>query len=238
MADGVTAPAALPNHLHLPFRDGVPVRDAIEGPQSALLTESLSPLLSQLFPEDRYFIGADVGIYWRLVEERLRGAKSPDWYLVTDVPHLLDGEFRHSYVMWHEQRLPLIVLEFAPSDSTEEHDRMPEEGEFWVYENRIRPSYYGIFWTDLRELEMYHHTGKKFKRLKPNKRNHYPIAPLSVELGLWQGRYENYDATWLRWWDLQGNLQLTGAERAENMAERAKRLAAKLRELGVDPDAV
>ena len=141
MADGVAAPAALPNHLQLPCRDGVPVRDAIEAPQSALLTESLSPLLSQLFPEDRYFIGADVGIYWRLVEERLRGAKSPDWYLVTEVPNLLDGEFRRSYVLWQEQRLPLILLEFAPSDSTEEHDRTPEEGKYWVYENRIRPSY-------------------------------------------------------------------------------------------------
>ena len=48
--------------------------------------------------------GASIGR--RLVEERLRGAKSPDWYLVTDVPHLLDGEYRHSYVMWHEQRSP------------------------------------------------------------------------------------------------------------------------------------
>ena len=116
MANSVAPPAALPNHLQLPWRDGVPVRDATENSQSMLLKESLSSLLSQLFPEDRYFIGADVGIYWRLVEERLRGAKSPDWYLVTEVPHLLDGEFRRSYVMWHEHRLPLIVLEYAPSD--------------------------------------------------------------------------------------------------------------------------
>ena len=231
MANSVAPPAALPNHLQLPWRDGVPVRDATENSQSMLLKESLSPLLSQLYPEDRYFIGADVGIYWRLVEERLRGAKSPDWYLVTDVPHLLDGEFRRSYVMWHEQRLPLIVLEFAPSYSTEEHDRTPEEGKFWVYENRIRPTYYGIFWTDRAELEMYHHTGKKFKRMKPNKRGHFPIAPLPVELGMWPGRYVDDDSTWLRWWDAQGNLLPTAEERAE-------RLAAKLRDLGVDPDSL
>jgi Uma2 family endonuclease len=231
MADRVTAPPTLPNHLELPCRDGVPVRDAIEPPQGALLTETVSPLLGQLYPGDQFFIGQDVGIYWRLDEPRLRGAKSPDWYLVTEVPHLLDGEFRRSYVMWQEQRSPVIVLEFAPSDSTEEHDRAPEQGKFWVYENRIRPSYYGIFWTDRAELEMYQHTGRKFKRLKPNRRKHYPIAPLSLELGLWEGRYDNADTTWLRWWDSQGNLLPTNGERAE-------RLAAKLRELGVDPDSV
>jgi Uma2 family endonuclease len=235
MADPAAAPTALPNHLQLPCRDGVPVRNAIENPQSALLTESLSPLLGQLYPGDEYFMGQDVGIYWRLEDPPLRGAKSPDWYLVTEVPHLLDGQMRRSYVMWQEQeRSPLVVLEFAPSDSTEEHDRTPDSGKYWVYENRIRPTYYGIFWTDRPELEMYQHNGKKFKRLKPNNREHYPIAPLPVELGLWQGRHERYDTTWLRWWDESGRLMFTGVERAE----RADRLAAKLRELGVDPDTV
>ena len=51
--------------------------------------------------------------------------------------------------------------------------------------------------------------------------------------------------SWLRWWDRDGNLLLTGAERAEQEKQRAEqerqraeRLAAKLRELGVDPDEV
>lgn len=65
--------------------------------------------------------------------------------------------------------------------------------------------------------------------------------------------------TWLRWWDLQGNLLLTGSERAllaeeraesaegrarlaEERAEsaevRAAKLAERLRELGVDPNAL
>ncbi|KPQ34044.1 MAG: hypothetical protein HLUCCO16_17710 [Phormidium sp. OSCR] len=48
---------------------------------------------------------------------------------------------------------------------------------------------------------------------------------------------------WLRWWDSQGNLLLHGEERAEQEHQRAEqehqraeRLAARLRELGVDPD--
>lgn len=51
---------------------------------------------------------------------------------------------------------------------------------------------------------------------------------MGVELGIWQGQYQNMELPWLRWWDLDGKLLLTGAKRAE-------RLAAKLRELGIDP---
>ncbi|MEG4029825.1 MULTISPECIES: hypothetical protein [unclassified Microcoleus] len=55
---------------------------------------------------------------------------------------------------------------------------------------------------------------------------------------------------WLRWWDNLGNLLLWISEqaepqrqradqesqRADQESQRAERLAAKLRELGVDPD--
>lgn len=79
----------------------------------------------------------------------------------------------------------------------------------------------------------------------------YPITPLGVELGLWQGEYQNAQLPWLRWWDLQGNLLLTGEERAEQESQRAEqesqraeqerqkadRLTAQLRSLGLEPDA-
>ena len=84
----------------------------------------------------------------------------------------------------------------------------------------------------------------------PNERGHYPIFPLGVELGLWQGTYQNQEQLWLRWWDLEGNLLLIGSERAElekqraeqerlraEQAERkASRLAERLRTMGVNPD--
>ncbi len=49
---------------------------------------------------------------------------------------------------------------------------------------------------------------------------------------------------WLRWWDTEENLLLWSSkqaqqerQRAEQESQRADILAAKLRELGVDPDA-
>jgi len=35
-----------------------------------------------------------------------------------------------------------------------------------------------------------------------------------MEVGVWEGAYQNQSQLWLRWWDLQGNLLLTGGERA------------------------
>jgi len=37
---------------------------------------------------------------------------------------------------------------------------------------------------------------------------------MSVELGVWEGSYQNQTQRWLRWWDSEGNLLLTGSERA------------------------
>ena len=75
---------------------------------------------------------------------------------------------------------------------------------------------------------------------------------------LWEGEYEGVKAVWLRWCDREGNVIPTGAELAEAERQRAEeeqrraeearqqaaaeraraeRLAARLRALGIDPDA-
>ncbi len=73
-----------------------------------------------------------------------------------------------------------------------------------------------------------------------------------VELGLclWEGAYEGKRDVWLRWCDATGNMIPTGAERSEQerlraeqeqeaketALQRAERLAAQLRALGVEPE--
>jgi len=69
----------------------------------------------------------------------------------------------------------------------------------------------------------------QYELLPTNERGHYPIEQMGVELGIWQGLYQNMELPWLRWWDNQGNLLLTGWERSERLSE-------KLRELGINPD--
>ncbi|MGD1804559.1 hypothetical protein ACP6PL_03830 [Dapis sp. BLCC M126] len=69
-----------------------------------------------------------------------------------------------------------------------------------------------------------------------NERNHYPIEPLGVELGIWEGEYQSQVWPWLRWWDVQGNLLLTVDEGAEQERQRADRLAEQLKALVVEPE--
>jgi hypothetical protein len=117
-------------------------------------------------------------------------------------------------------------------------------GKFWVYEQAIRVPYYGIYEVAKAQVEVYHLIDNNYQLMKPNERGHYPIAPMGVELGIWQGFYLNAELPWLRWWDAQGNLLLTGEERAEVERQKRERIVDKLRSLsaeqlnalGIDPE--
>ncbi len=247
----------LPDHTQLPESDGTFVKNFQEHPQSILLTDSIQEILDEIHPDGQYTIGQDCGIYWKLTEPPQKGAESPDWFYVPNVPPLLDGMVRRSYVLWQEYVAPLIVLEFVSGDGTEERDKTPITGKFWVYEKAIRVPYYGIYEVQKSSLEMYYLEGNNYRKMNQNERGHYPIYQINVELGLWPGLYQNMNLPWLRWWDNQGNLLLTGheksqlsnlrliqetqranieAQRANTEAQRARKLAEKLRNLGLNPD--
>src|SRR5277367_1895439 len=106
-------PWVWPDHTMLPCEDGKPVNNAQEPPQSALLTETIRGTLDRIHSDGRYFIGQDVGIYWRLTQPLLRGCLAPDWYYIPGVPARIDGELRRSYVKWREEAHPLIVIEYV-----------------------------------------------------------------------------------------------------------------------------
>jgi Uma2 family endonuclease len=241
------------------------VKNFQEHPQSILLTDSITPVFQSINPDGNYCIGQDSGIYWRLTEPLERGAEAPDWFYVPNVPPTIDGQLRRSYVMWQEFVAPLIVLEFVSGNGAEERDRTPllrsgqqetKPGKFWIYENVIRPAFYGIYEVTKASVEVYHLIEDRYQLVAANERGHYPIEPLGVELGIWQGRYQNVELPWLRWWDSAGNLLLSGAERAqqeqqiaEQERQRADReqeraqqaedqleqLRAQLRSAGIEP---
>jgi len=221
-------PVPLPDHTQLPESDGTFVKNFQEHPQSILLTDSLEPLLQKRHPDGQYVIGQDSGIYWRITDPPEKGAEAPDWFYVPNVPPTLNGETRRSYVLWQEFIAPLIILEFVSGNGTEERDKTPWKGKFFIYEQVIRPAFYGIYEVKSARVEVYRFVANQFELLTANDRGHYAIDALGVELGIWQGCYQNLELPWLRWWDAEGNLLLTGAE-------RAKILLAQLRAAGIEP---
>ncbi|HBL10868.1 MAG TPA: hypothetical protein DD379_05590 [Cyanobacteria bacterium UBA11162] len=264
----IDLPPPFPDHTQLPESDGTFVKNFQEHPQSIILTDSIGQILQQLHPDGNYAIGQDCGIYWRETDPPEKGAEAPDWFYVGNVPPLLNGEIRRSYVLWREFMAPTIALEFASGDGTEERDVTPlsispegetiKPGKLWVYERIIRIPYYGIYEIKTGKLEVYHWSDFSYQKLAPNERGHYPIATMGVELGLWHGSYQNQTQLWLRWWDNDGNLLLTGHERAELEKQRAEqehqraeqehqraeqaeqkaaRLAERLKAMGIDLEA-
>ncbi|MEM9540976.1 MAG: Uma2 family endonuclease [Cyanobacteria bacterium P01_E01_bin.42] len=213
----------LPDHTQLPCEDGTFVKNFQEHPQSILLTDSITPTLDRLHPDGQYCIGQDSGIYWRMTNPPQNGSEAPDWFYVANVPPTLDGQMRCSYVLWQEIIPPQIVLEFVSGNGEEERDKTPWTGKFWVYETAIRPPYYGIYEVRRGRVEVYELVQGRYQFIPANSSDRFPIATLGVELGIWQGRYKNVELPWLRWWDSEGNLLLTGEERAEREQERAER---------------
>jgi Uma2 family endonuclease len=225
-------PSPFPDHTQLPDEDGTFVKNFQEHPQSLILTDSISPVLEKLHPDGRYAIGQDCGIYWRETDPPEKGAEAPDWFYVGNVPPTLNGQIRRSYVLRREYIPPLIALEFASGDGSEERDATPlsvdsdggkiKPGKFWVYERIIHIAYYGIYEINTGKLEVYNWVNGSYRLMQPNKQGRYLIEPLEVELGLWSGTYQNQTLLWLRWWDTSGNMLLIGSERAEIERQRAE----------------
>ncbi len=203
MTSATNPPTALtpfPDYTQLPESDGTFVfakraegKNWQEYPQSILLTDSIQPVLKKLNSQGEYCIGQDLGIYWCLTDPLEKGAEAPDWFYVPNVPPTLNGQTRRSYVLWQESIAPLIVLEFVSGDGSEERDKTPWKGKFWVYEQVIRPPFYGIYEASKASIEVYHLIEGQYQVLPANERGHYPIGPLEVELGIWLGVYQNVE---------------------------------------------
>ena len=249
--------ASLPTHLDLPETDGLPMDNDFQPTQAELLTSAIRPLLVQLHPNDDYFIGRDVGIYWKVTTPPLNGCKAPDWYYVPGTLPFPIDDYRRSYVMWQEGVPPLLVIEFVSGDGSVERDDTPGTGKFWVYRRGIQAKYYAIHDPNVKTLDVYKLDGVEYRLLEPNAANVVPIPEMGVALGHWAGRLGSHELTWVRFFTFDGkmlpsadertDLALSRAAQAESRAAQAESLSAqvglqmadliaKLRSKGIDPN--
>ena len=178
-----------------------------------------------------------------------------------------EGRGKRSYVMWQEHVPPLIVVEFISNSRGRERDRTPGKGKFWIYEQAIGARYYAIFDPIARPgtLEAYRLVDGSYTPMDRDPLGRFAIPELGATLGLWEGKFLALGGPWLRWYAADGTLleytaeqvaqAVRRAEESERRAEESERraeeservareearrsaaLAAKLRALGIDPDA-
>ena len=221
--------------------DDEPVDSIFSEKQQRLLTESL--YASWPGPGDnRPFLAlANVGLFYNINQPPF----VPDMLLSLDVrlPDDIWSKGNRSYFTWKYGKAPEVVVEIVSNRIGEEDGRKLRDYA------RIGVAYYVILDP---EAHLSHDTLRVFAR-QPNG-VYQPLASphwfSQVRLGvtLWKGVYEGRHATWLRWVDADGRRIPTGAERiaqerdlveqerqrAEQERQRAERLAAKLRELGIE----
>jgi hypothetical protein len=106
-----------------------------------------------------------------------------------------------------------------------------------VYEQILCVPYYVVFDRYTNELQAFELMGNRYQKMQLEEK-HLWLPEIQLGVGLWSGTYQGIDRQWLRWFDGERNWLLTTVEQEAQERQKAERLAAKLRELGVDPDEV
>lgn len=229
--------APMPDMSHIITEDDEPVDNVFSAKQQRLLVE---PLYTAWQKEtERVFLAdANVGVFRGLHLPPL----VPDMFLSLDV-RVGDEDWwltqNRSYFIWAHGKPPDVVVEVVSNDKGGELDRKMQ-GYAWM-----GIPYYVVYdpqptLIQSRPLVVYELVAGEYLP-----RPDFQLARLHLSVRLWDGEFENGRAVWLRWADAEGNIFPTGAERAEQAEkqaeqadERAERLAARLRELGIDPASI
>ena len=233
----------LPTMYNLPSEDpkepGLPDQFHIWQPR--LLGDTFQP---PNYETDEVFIASDLNLYYDARNHLWY--KRPDWFAVLGASRLYQQrELRLSYVVWQEGINPTVVVELL-SPGTEKEDlgqtlrEVNQPPTKWEVSERIlRIPYYIIFDRYTDNLQVFQNIAGRYQELTLTESPLW-LPSLELGIGLWQGTYQGIERLWLRWYDDQGNLIPTPTEQVEQQLEqqrtKAERLAAKLRELGVNPE--
>lgn len=222
------------------FDDGEP----LESNRHRIAINVLIELLQQAWSDrNDYFAGGNMFVYYSSSQVKNRDFKGPDFFVALNV----DGEKqRQGWVAWEEGgRYPDMIIELM-SPSTRNIDLGKKKE---LYERTFRTRDYFVFDPfDPNSLQGWHlDTNFRYQPLVTNEDGWLWCETLGFWLGVWQGTIQRETAPWLRFYTQEKDLVFlpkeaehqraeTEHQRAKTERQRAERLAARLRELGEDPE--
>lgn len=190
--------------------------------------------------QDTMLVGTNFGIC-ATVDGKLI-IKAPDWFYVRSIlPTNPPNKNRRSYTPNLEGEIPAIVMEFLSESEGGEYSIKSKypPGKWFYYEQILKVPIYAIFEPDAGWVEVYQlDSSGRYQLQQPDANNRYSIPGIGLFLGVWQGTKSNRSGYWLRWWDEAGQMLLWGTELLQQERQLRERMAAKIRELGGNPDEV
>jgi Uma2 family endonuclease len=218
--------------------------DPVENIQQPTLAAALTDALGAAGRiQPTMLIGSNFGLVATVNKKIV--VKAPDWFYIPQVHPIAEGTIRRSYTPHLEGAPVAVVMEFLSEDDNGELSlrATPPYGKLHFYEQILQVPTYAIYDPYEPSLEVRCLQNGRYTPQTPDAEGRIQIPELDLWLGIWFGERLGQTTHWLRWWDNTGNLLLWSAEqaeqerqRAEQQHQRAEALAAKLRELGVDPD--
>ncbi len=204
-----------PSHL---LSQEPPLESELHLRQILLLLNSLEWLWQNR--DDFYAIG-NLTIYYSQRQKKSEEFRGPDFFVVLGT----ERKPRNSWVVWEEDgKYPNVIIEML-SRTTADMDRGLKKE---IYQEIFRTPDY--FWFDPNSLEFagFHIVEGQYQPISPNENGWLWSQQLELFLGVFENK--------LRFFNSGGELVLTSEEVAKNETQRADKLAAKLRELGIDPE--
>lgn len=225
--------------------------DPVENEQQPLLAAALTEaLVAANLIGANALIASNFGLVATVNKQIV--VKAPDWLYVPHVYPSDEGVIRRSYTPYREGSAVSIVMEFlSDTDGGEFSVRStPPYGKLYFYEQILQVPVYVTYDPYVQNLEVRVLQNGYYVIQPKDEHGRVWIAELNLFLGVWSGTRMLTTTCWLRLWDKDGNLLLWNAEkaeqeriraeqermRAEREYQRAETLAAKLRELGIDPN--
>lgn len=227
---------SLPTMYDLPSEEigdsGMP--DEFHFVQCQLLKQTFQPAN---YPKEEIYSAIDMNLYFD--ENHTNWYKRPDWFgVVGESQFYAKEDLKHSYVIWQEEVVPIIVVEIL-SPSTEKDDlgrsvrgsnEPPTKWE--VYEQILEIPYYVTYSHVTNQIRAFRLEDSKYIPFLPDSQGRYFIPDIELSLGLWYGKYERATCFWLRWFDKQGNLIVIPEELHEKeLAKKQQELMQKDQEL-------
>lgn len=213
----------LPSSDELPDSDDTPV----DNEDQNFLPNLLLFLLEYIWKNrDDWYFGVDMGIY-HTTGFSPRVPVVPDGFLSLGVERRKGGKSRRSYVTWEEKDIvPILTLEIVSHTYGGEYEEKLE-----IY-RKLGVQYYMIynpeFWRRGRHLPLeIYKLIDGFYQLQSGEP--YWMPEISLGIGRCVLPSDNLCREALSWFNQQGQRYLTPEEKSEL-------LAARLRELGEDPD--